>query len=240
MKLDILVIAAHPDDAELGAGGSIAKAIKQGKKVGVLDLTRGELGTRGTPELRAMEAVAASKILGITVRDNVGLADGFFQNNEASQRAISKYLRLYRPEIVIGNAISDRHPDHGRAAKLVSDACFISGLRAVTVADGEGQPLEAWRPQAVYHYVQDVYIQPDFVVDITDEWDIKMKSILAYATQFNLEKHDDGPVTAISTPEFLKVVEARAREYGRLIGTTFGEGFTTERPIGLRDLGVLL
>jgi bacillithiol biosynthesis deacetylase BshB1 len=236
-QLDILVISAHPDDAELGAGGTIAKSIAQGKKVGILDLTKGELGTRGTPELRALEAQNAANILGVEVRENVGLPDGFLENTKGHQLAIIPFIRKYRPRIVLSNAISDRHPDHAKGAKLTSDACFLSGLKSIETHDSDGQVQEAWRPEAIYHFVQDFYIKPDFVVDISSEFELKMKAVMAFSSQFYTGvAQDPKEVTPISTPQFVKFLEGRAREYGRVIGVEFGEGFTVERAPGVDDL----
>lgn len=234
MKLDILAFGAHPDDVELAASGTIAKHIKNGKKCGIIDLTKGELGTRGNVDLRAKEAAAASEILGISIRENLGLPDGFITNDRSSQLEIIKKIRKYRPEIVLCNAITDRHTDHGKAAKLVAEACFLAGLVKI-----ETDPYPAWRPKAVYHYVQDYYLKPDIVVDITDTFDIKMKSIKAFASQFYSE-HSSEPETPISRPDFLPFIEARAREMGRLIGSTYGEGFTTTRPVGISILTDLI
>jgi len=236
MKLDILAIAAHPDDVELGAGGTIVKAIRDGKKVGILDLTRGELGTRGTPQMRENEALDSMKILGASLRENVGLPDGFLNNSREFQMAILPFIRKYRPEIVLTNAIADRHPDHGKGSKLVSDACFLSGLRAIETNAESGEKQVAWRPKWVYHFVQDRYTRPDFVVDITDVWDIKMKAVKAFRSQFHVDEDSQEPQTPISTPEFIFFLEARAREYGRSIGVTYGEGYTTERPVGVKSV----
>ena len=235
--LDILVIAAHPDDAELGAGGTIAKSIAQGKTVGILDLTRGELGTRGTPELRAAEAAAAAKILGVEFRVNASLPDGFLDNTKDQQMVIIPFIRKYRPRLILTNTVHDRHPDHAKASKLVSDSCFLSGLRAVPTFTAEGKTQQAWRPKAVYHFVQDFYIKPDFVVDITDTFEKKMEAIRAFSSQF-YDGTAQAPeeVTPISTPQFFQFIEARAREYGRSIGVEFGEGYTTERAVGVEDL----
>jgi bacillithiol biosynthesis deacetylase BshB1 len=240
MKLDILAIAAHPDDVELSASGSLIKSVAQGKKVGLLDLTRGELGTRGTPELRRQEAANAASIMGVAVRDIVGLPDGFLANAEDHQKAIIPFIRKYRPDIVLANAVRDRHPDHGMAAALVSKACFLSGLKAIETKDSEGRIQEAWRPRAIYHYIQDRYIKPDFVVDISQEWPKKVECIQAFGSQFFTGSASDEPTTPISTPEFMKFLESRAREMGRPIGAEFGEGFTVERVPGVTDLQSLL
>lgn len=239
MKLDILVIAAHPDDAELGAGGSIAKSIKQGKKVGILDLTKGELGTRGTPETREKEANDAARILGVETRQNVGLPDGFLANTKDFQLEIIPYIREFKPDIVLANAVEDRHPDHAKASKLISDSCFLSGLRAIE-SEWSGKDQESWRPKAVYHFIQDYYLKPDFIVDISDMWDIKMKAVRAFSSQFYQGKNDKGPVTPISTEGFIHALESRAREYGRLIQAEYGEGFTVERPMGVNGFQHLI
>lgn len=238
MKLDILVIAAHPDDAELGAGGAIAKSVQQGKKVGVLDLTRGEMGTRGTAETRQEESDNAAKILGLSIRENVGLPDGFLENTRDFQMQIIPFIRKYQPDIVLANAVADRHPDHGKASDLVSDSCFLSGLSALKTETNEGAQA-AWRPKTVYHFIQDRYIKPDFILDVSDQWDVKMEAIRAYKTQFYMGKDDDGPVTPISSPEFIHALEARGREYGRLIHAKYGEGFTAERAVGINDFSDL-
>jgi bacillithiol biosynthesis deacetylase BshB1 len=234
MKLDLLVIAAHPDDAELGCGGTIAKHLAAGKKVGILDLTHGELGTRGSAEIRDAEANEAAKVLGLTVRDNVGLADGFFQNSKSDQLKLVASIRKYQPEIVLANAVYDRHPDHGRASDLIYDSCFLSGLPKVeTTLDGKNQ--SAWRPKAIYHFIQSRSLTPDIVVDVTEFWDIKMKSVLAYKSQFH-DPNSKEPATFISSPQFLKMVEARAIEYGQIIGVQYGEGYTVRKAVGVKTL----
>jgi bacillithiol biosynthesis deacetylase BshB1 len=240
MKLDILAIAAHPDDIELGASGTVIRSIQQGKKVGILDLTQGELGTRGTPETRAKEAKRASEIMGLAVRENVGLPDGFLNNVKQQQMAIIPFIRKYRPAIVLANALMDRHPDHGMGAALSAKSCFLSGLKAISTVDENGKPQEAWRPGAVYHYIQDRYMDPDFVVDVTDQWEQKVRAIEAFSSQFYVGKEDNEPVTPISTPDFMKFLESRAREYGRIIGVQYGEGFVADRTIGVSDLDDLL
>ncbi|MEM9052893.1 MAG: bacillithiol biosynthesis deacetylase BshB1 [Bacteroidota bacterium] len=239
MKLDILAIVAHPDDIELSASGTLIKSIKQGKKVGILDLTRGELGTRGTPEIRAEEAAKASEIMGLSVRENAALPDGFLNNVKEQQMAVIPFIRKYQPEIVIANAVRDRHPDHGMGAALTSKSCFLSGLRAIKTVGENGEEQEAWRPKAVYHAIQDRYIEPDFIVDITEEWPQKVKSIEAFESQFFIGKKDDEPETPISSPEFMSFLESRARDFGRTIGVKYGEGFTAERTIGVNDLNDL-
>lgn len=235
MKLDILVLAAHPDDAELGCGGTIANHIKMGHKVGVVDFTRGELGTRGTTETRAQEAAESSKILSLTVRENLGLPDGFFKNDLEHQLAVIQAIRRYQPEIVLANAIYDRHSDHGKGASLAADACFLSGLSKIETMDTTGKSQEAWRPKVVYHYIQSLFIEPDFVVDITNSWDTKINSVKAFKSQF-YDPSSAEPQTYISSPEFLRMVEARAIELGHAIGTKYGEGFTVRRYPGVKSL----
>lgn len=235
-KLDLLVMTVHPDDAELGAGGTIAKYVAEGKKVGIIDLTRGELGSRGTAETRAQEAAAASQILGVVVRENLGLRDGFFCNDEENQLVIIRAIRKYQPEIVITNALDDRHPDHGRASQLVNDSLFLSGLRRIKTVDEAGVEQEAFRPRLQLQLIQDKYIQPDIVLDITPYWDIKEKSVLAYKTQFNSLSEEDGPATYISNPAFMESTKARAQEFGRSIQVQYAEGFTSRRILGVQDL----
>ncbi|MCS6796283.1 MAG: bacillithiol biosynthesis deacetylase BshB1 [Raineya sp.] len=230
MQLDILVFAAHPDDAELSCAGTLALHIAKGNRVGIIDLTQGELGTRGNTQTRKQEAEKASQILGLHVRENLNFADGFFQNDKEHQLAIIRKIRQYKPKIVLTNAITDRHPDHARAAELVRDACFLAGLRKIDTQQ------EAHRPDFVYHFIQDRYIQPTFVIDITDFWEIKKQAILAYTTQFNAPPNDSEPQTYISTPEFFAFIEARAKEFGHQIGAIYGEGFTTNRMIGVNSL----
>jgi bacillithiol biosynthesis deacetylase BshB1 len=238
MKLDILAFGAHPDDVELGCGGTIAKEVALGKKVGIIDLTRGELGTRGTAEIRDTEAAAAAKILGVHVRENLRMKDGFFTNDEAHQLEVTKMIRKYQPKIVICNAVDDRHIDHGKGSKLVSDACFLSGLIKIeTELDGVIQ--KAWRPQMVYHYIQWKNIEPDFAVDITGYNDLKVESILAYKSQF-YDPNSNEPETPIATKNFLESLNYRTRDLGRLIGTEYAEGFTVERCLAVNNLGVLL
>ena len=239
LKLDILVLAVHPDDAELGCAGTILKHLAMGHKVGIADLTQGELGTRGSAALRLVEADRAAKILGLTARENLGLADGFFKNDEEHQRKVITAIRKYQPEIVLTNAYHDRHPDHGRASDLVETSCFLSGLRKIeTTFNGEFQA--AWRPKQVLHFVQDVYIKPDVVIDITDYWEQKMESVRAYGSQFFNPEHDEEHQTYISSPDFYPNIEARAREYGKTVGVRYAEGFTSKKAIGLNDLFCLL
>ncbi len=227
MKLDILAIGSHPDDVELSCAGTIAKEVDKGRKVGILDLTRGELGTRGTAETRDREAANASRILNVSVRENLGFKDGFFENNQEHQLAIIRIIRKYKPEIVFCNAVDDRHIDHGKGAKLVSDACFLSGLMKIET-EYENNKQEAWRPKNVYHYIQWKYLNPDVVVDITGYIDKKLEAVKAYETQFFKEDSKE-PVTPISSDNFLESITYRARDLGRLIGTEHAEGFTVER-----------
>lgn len=235
MELDLLVMTVHPDDAELGAGGLIAKYVKEGRKVGIVDLTQGELGTRGTAEIRLQEAKRAADILGVAVRENLGLRDGFFENNEENQLPIIRAIRKFRPEIVITNALEDRHPDHGRASRLVNDALFLAGLRRVeTQTDGELQT--SFRPRLQLQLIQDQYIRPDILVDITDYWEVKEQAILAYTSQFNVAAVDDQPSTYISNPDFMASTRARASEFGRSIQVKYAEGFTSRKLLGVRDI----
>lgn len=238
MKLDILAFGAHPDDVELGCSGTIAKEVALGKKVGIIDLTRGELGTRGSVEIRNKEAAAAAEILGISVRENLDMRDGFFINDEAHQLEIIKRIRKYRPEIVICNAIDDRHIDHGKGSKLVSDACFLSGLRKIETTH-EGVAQEAWRPKVVYHYIQWKNIEPDFVVDITDFIEKKEASIMAYSSQFYSENSSE-PMTPIATKNFLESIHYRSQDFGRLVGVEYAEGFTVERYVAVNSLSDLI
>jgi N-acetylglucosamine malate deacetylase 1 len=234
IKLDILVFGAHPDDVELSASGTILKHVALGKKVGVIDLTQGQLGSRGSIDLRKEEATKASKILKLTVRENLSMEDGFFENDQNHQLKVVRMIRKYRPEIVLANAVEDRHPDHSKGSKLVSDACFLSGLVALKTNEEEGEQV-AWRPKAVYHYIQDRYQKPDFIIDVSSYWEERMKSILAYSSQFYNGKNE-GNQTPISSKEFLKFIEARAREFGRQINCEFGEGYTVERTLEMKEL----
>lgn len=234
MKLDILAFGAHPDDVELGASGTIAKEVSLGKKVGIVDLTRGELGTRGSAQIRDVEAKNAAEILGVSIRKNLQFRDGFFINDEKHQLEIIKMIRKYKPEIVLCNAIDDRHIDHGKGSKLVSDACFLSGLTKIeTEVDGLKQ--EAWRPKQVYHYIQWKNIEPDFVVDITGFMNKKMSSVLAYSSQF-YDSNSNEPVTPITSKNFLDSITYRAQDLGRIVGVDFAEGFTVERYLAVNSL----
>ena len=239
LKLDILVLSVHPDDAELGCAGTILKHIATGKKVGIVDLTRGELGTRGSAEIREREAAAASQILGLAVRENAGIPDGFFINTKEHQLKVIEAIRKYQPEIILTNAYHDRHPDHGRANELVEASSFLSGLRKIeTHADGKLQ--DAWRPKQVLHFIQDNYIKPDILIDVTAFWDKKVESIMAYGSQFYNPGWENEPQTYISSPEFIQVVEARAREFGKSINVKFAEGFTSRKILGVDSLFELL
>lgn len=238
MKLDIVAFGAHPDDVELGCSGTIAKEISLGRKVGIIDLTRGELGTRGTAETRDKEAQEAAKILGVTIRENLNFRDGFFTNDEKHQLEVIKMIRKYQPEIVLCNAIEDRHIDHKKGGNLVSDACFLSGLIKIeTELDGVSQ--KAWRPKVVYHYIQWKNIESDFVVDISGFIDIKMESVLAYGTQF-YNPNSNEPVTPITSKNFLDSIKYRAKDLGRLVGVEYAEGFTVERYLAVNSLGNLM
>jgi bacillithiol biosynthesis deacetylase BshB1 len=225
MKLDILVMAAHPDDAELSCSGTILKHIAAGKKVGIVDFTRGELGTRGTPEIRLQESADATKILGLHARENLGIRDGFFRNDEETQLKLIEVIRKYQPEVVLANALEDRHPDHGKGAQLAIDACFLSGLRQIKTGD-----LPAWRPTQLYHYIQDRYLEPDFVVDISAHWDQKESAIRAFKSQF-FDPSSMEPASYISSPDFLHFIQARAMEMGHKIGVKYGEGFQSQKTL---------
>ena len=233
MKVDVLAIGAHPDDVELGCGGTIAKLISEGKKVAIIDLTEGELGTRGTNETRAIEAKNAAEILGISARENLKMKDGFLINSEEYQLRIIKAIRTYQPEIVFCNAVDDRHPDHAKAAKLVSDACFLSGLIKIETEES-GKKQEKWRPKQVFHYIQWKNLEPDFVIDISGFLDKKIESCLAYKTQF-YDPTSTEPTTPISSKSFLDSITYRAQDLGRLAGVEHAEGFTTEKTLALKN-----
>lgn len=233
MKIDILAFGAHPDDVELGCGGTVAKLISEGKTCVIVDLTKGELGTRGTDVTRKEEATEATKILGVSARENLGMKDGFLENSEEYQMQIVKMVRKYRPEIVFANAIDDRHPDHAKAAKLVSDACFLAGLRKIeTTHEGENQ--EVWRPKQIFNYIQWKDIKPEFVIDISEHLDKKVEACMAFKTQF-YDPTSKEPVTPIATKDFAESITYRAQNLGRLSGVTFAEGFTTEKMIVLKN-----
>lgn len=233
-KLDILAIGAHPDDVELGCGATIAKEVAEGKLVGILDLTKGELGTRGTPKIRAMEAESAAGVLGVMVRENIGLPDGFIENTKEYQLKIVEIIRKYQPEIVLCNAVDDRHPDHGKASKLTSDACFLSGLRAIKTDIGDGEQ-EAWRPKNVYHYIQWKGLEPDFLIDVSDYMDVKENAIRAFKSQF-YDPSSKEPESPITSKNFIESVGYRAKDFGRMIGVNYAEGFTTERYVAIKKL----
>ena len=237
MKLDILAFGAHPDDVELGCAGTILKEIALGKKVGIIDLTRGELGTRGSADLRDQEAAKAAQILGVSVRENLHFRDGFFANDEAHQLKVIQMIRKYQPEIVLCNAIDDRHIDHAKGSQLVSDGCFLSGLLKVET-QYEGHTQKAWRPKLVYHYIQWKDIKPDFVIDITGFTDKKVESILAYSSQF-YDPNSNEPESPISSKNFLESLNYRSRDLGRLVGVDHAEGFTVERYLAVNSLGDL-
>jgi bacillithiol biosynthesis deacetylase BshB1 len=234
MKVDILAVGVHPDDVELSASGTLLKHIAMGKTAGMLDLTRGELGTRGNAELRTKEANDSAKILGASFRTQLTFRDGFFENDETHKLQVIEQIRRYQPEIVLCNAISDRHPDHGRSARLVAEACFYSGLSKIETTF-EGQAQKAWRPKAVYHYIQDNYIEPDFVIDVSDHIETKRKSIMAFSSQFYDPKSKE-PQTPISSKEFLDYLESKMSLWGRSIGKRYAEGFTKTRIPGINNL----
>ena len=240
MKLDILAFAAHPDDVELSCGGTIAKYIAMGKKVGIVDFTKGELGTRGTPDIRMAESEVAASIFGLSARENLDFEDGYFTNDIAHKLKVVEMLRKYQPDIVLANAFIDRHPDHGRAAKIVGDTIFLAGLLKIeTFNDGKAQ--EVWRPKATYHYIQSTMVEPDFVEDVSDYWEKKYEAIWAFKSQFTAPGEESGgPETYISSPEFLKMLDARGRVLGHSIGVKFGEGFVSSRNIGVSNLFSLI
>jgi len=234
MKLDILAFGAHPDDVELSCSGTLAIEIENGKSVGIIDLTRGEMGTRGSAEIRDQESSQAAEILGVKIRENLGFKDALFPNDDTHKLEVIKLLRKYQPEVVLCNAISDRHIDHGRASTLVSEACFLSGLKKYeTIIDDKLQ--EAWRPQHVFHYIQWYDIEPDFVVDISSTIDKKIASVKAYKSQFH-DPDSKEPATPISSSNFMESISYRARNFGRIIGVEYAEGFTTERYIGVKSV----
>ncbi|MDP4285407.1 MAG: bacillithiol biosynthesis deacetylase BshB1 [Bacteroidota bacterium] len=235
MKVDILAFGVHPDDIELSCSGTLLVEKKNGKKVGIIDLTRGELGTRGTAATRKEEAEISAGILGVDVRENLEMADGFFKNDEENQRKIISTLRKYKPEIIFCNALDDRHPDHGRAAKLVADASFLSGLRKIETFDGENRQ-EIWKPKYIFNYIQDMYLQPSFVIDITDVIDKKLASIQSFKTQFFIPgEKDNEPQTYISSPDFLDSIINRSKMFGKMIGVKHAEGFISKKMIGFHS-----
>jgi bacillithiol biosynthesis deacetylase BshB1 len=241
MKLDILALGVHPDDVELGCSGTIINEIKRGKKIGIVDLTEGELGTRGNVDTRYEEAAKAAVIMGVPVRENLKMRDGFFENSEENKLKLISVIRKYQPDIVIGNVLHDRHPDHGRAGALISDACFLAGLAKIETLDANGQKQQRWRPAYVLQYIQDWYHEPDFLIDITDVFEQRMNAIKAYTTQFNAGGTDTiEPQTYISTPDFLEGIVARARMFGKRIGVKYAEGFISEKTIGIQNLDALI
>jgi bacillithiol biosynthesis deacetylase BshB1 len=241
MKLDILAIGVHPDDVELGCSGTILNEINNGKTVGILDLTQGELGTRGTIKTRYEEAARAAAILRVSMRGNLKMRDGFFRNDEEHQMQLIAALRTYQPEVVLANILNDRHPDHGRAGQLIADSCFLSGLSKVESVDLNGQAQTRWRPKLVLHYLQDWYHEPDLLIDISSVFDERMKAIECYTTQFYTSaSSNEGPQTYISSPDFLDSIIARARMFGKRIGVKYAEGFISEKKIGISNLDALL
>ena len=238
MKLDILAFGAHPDDVELGAGGLLATHAAMGKKVGIIDLTRGEMGTRGTPELRDAEAMEAAKILGCAARENLAMPDGAVPTDLEAQKKVAAKIRKYRPDIVIMNAYTDRHPDHGRGAQLVQEASFIAGLHKLELFE-DGEALAPWRPKQLYQYLQFYNLEPQLIVDITDGFETKMKSILAHSSQF-FNPNSTEPETVIASKSFLDSIKARAQDWGRIIGVDYAEPLMTVRQIGTHDLTHLL
>lgn len=241
MKLDLLAFGVHPDDIELGCAGTLLVEKRKGKRVGIIDLTRGELGTRGTAQTRKEESENSSRILGVDIRDNLDMADAFFKNDEENQRKIITVLRKYRPDVVLCNAPQDRHPDHGRSAQLVSDACFLSGLRKIETFDNSAIQ-EMWKPKYVFNYIQDSYISPSFVVDISTVIDQKVLAIKAFKTQFYTDNsvNTDEPQTYISTPGFLESVVSRSKMFGRMIGVEHAEGFLSKKMVGINSFDALI
>lgn len=233
-KVDILAVGVHPDDIELSCAGTLITHRQMGKSIALCDLTQGELGSRGSGELRLKEAESARQIMNIDQRENIGLADGFFQKDRASLLKLIEVIRAYQPDIVFANAIRDRHTDHGRAADFIKEACFLSGLIKIET-QRNGMPQDKWRPKAVYHYIQDYYIEPDFIVDISDVMETKMEAIYAYSSQF-YNPNSTEIETPISSKSFMEHVYGRARQFGRLIGVEFAEGFTTNRALGIKDV----
>ena len=241
MKLDILAIGVHPDDVELGCSGVLIREIARGKSAGIIDLTQGELGTRGTIETRYAEAAAAAKIIGVAVRENLCMRDGFFQNDEQHQLQLIRKIRQYQPEVVFSNILDDRHPDHGRASQLIDQACFLSGLAKIETTDASGNPQTKWRPKIVLQYLQDTFREPELIIDISDVFEQRMQSILAYGTQFHATPQSfEGVQTYISTPEFLQAVISRARMLGKRIGVKYAEGSLTRKSIGIHNLDSLV
>jgi bacillithiol biosynthesis deacetylase BshB1 len=239
MKLDVLAIGSHPDDVELGCSGTLIKEIKRGKKVGIADLTQGELGPRGTVETRYSESAEAARIMGVSVRENLKMRDGFFKNDEEHQLKLIRVIRKYQPEIVITNILEDRHPDHGKGGWLTYDACFLSGLRQVKTTDDNGNEQAQWRPKMLLHYIQDRFFEPDIILDVTNVWEERMQAIRAYKTQF-YDPSSKEPQTYLSNPEFIDALTARARLLGKRIGVKYAEGFLSKKSIGLQNLDALV
>lgn len=236
IKLHILAVGAHPDDVELGAAGTLIKHAIKGQNIGIIDLTEGELGSRGTVETRYAEAAAASNVMQLKVRHNLQMPDGYFQNTPDNQLKLIQYIRKYRPEFVIGNAPEDRHPDHGKGYTLVRDACFLSGLTKIETFDEEGKLQQPWRPKKVLHYIQDRHIEPDVIIDISDTINQKMEAIKCYGTQFFAPSDTNSPMTYIAQPAFLDSIVAKAVVLGHRIGATHAEGFVIDGYYGLSDL----
>ena len=241
MKLDLLAFGVHPDDIELSCAGTLLVEKNNNKKIGIIDFTKGELGTRGTAETRKQEAENSAKVLGVEIRENLEMADGFFLNDTENKLKIIEVLRKYRPDIILGNAPDDRHPDHGRASQLLTDAAFLAGLLKIETRDKDGNLQEPWRPKYVLNYIQDSYLQPDFVIDVSDVFDKKIEAIKAFTTQFHTAKETgEEPQTYISSPEFLESVINRAKMFGRMTGVKYAEGFLSKKMIGLRSLDSLI
>ena len=237
MKLDVLAFGVHPDDVELSCAGTLINEIRNGRKAGVIDLTAGELGTRGTAETRAQEAQKAAEVMGLSVRKNLGMRDGFFCNDEAHQLQVIQAIRTYQPEIILANVLEDRHPDHGRAGKLIRDAAFLAGLKKIETVDESGAAQERWRPKMVLHYIQDRLHEPDLVIDISDVFEQRLEAVKVYATQFHVAPDSaQGTQTYISTPDFMEALIARWRLMGKRIGVKYAEGFVSEKSIGVRSL----
>jgi bacillithiol biosynthesis deacetylase BshB1 len=237
MKLFVLAIGVHPDDVELSCSGTLINEVKKGNAVGVVDLTRGELGTRGTIETRAAEAAKAAAVMGLSARENLGMRDGFFRNDEEHQMQVIRAIRKYKPEVILANILDDRHPDHGRAGKLITESAFLAGLSKIETFDEKGEPQQRWRPKQVLHYIQDRFYEPDLIIDISDVFEQKMEAIKAYATQFHVGPASaQGTQTYISSSSFMEAQVSRARLMGKRIGVEFAEGFVTQKNIGIRSL----
>jgi bacillithiol biosynthesis deacetylase BshB1 len=241
MKLFVLGIGVHPDDVELSCSGTLINEVKKGNAAGVIDLTRGELGTRGTAETRDEEAKNAAAIMGLSVRENLGMRDGFFKNDEAHQLQLIRAIRKYQPEVILANILEDRHPDHGRAGKLIAESAFLAGLSKIETLDDEGKPQQRWRPKQVLHYIQDRFHEPNLIVDISDVFEQRMESIKAYTTQFHTNPDGSkGTQTYISSPDFLDAIISRARLMGKRIGVKYAEGFVSQKNIGISSLEKLV